>query len=159
MPSLRRIRLSASHEILRFLPESRAPFSRFNETSSSRIESQSSNTTTQLGSEYLYKVWYKPIGVALPLTTSALSLRPAIWSNSVAFSISCSTPKLLPTPGGPDTIIARMSPLVAALVISVRISKRSAISIIRSSSVLDELVSSSSCTIGRAAASLSLTNS
>ena len=43
-------------KILRFLPESRAPLSKFSATSSSRIESQSSNTNTQFGSEYLYSV-------------------------------------------------------------------------------------------------------
>ena len=134
IPSRRRALDSLNQEIVRFLPESRAPFSKLRATSSSKMLSQSSNTNTQLASEYLYRVWNKPIGVALPLTTSARSFLPEILSNKQAFSISCSTPKLLPTPGGPDTIIARMSPEVAALVISVKMSKRSRIRVIASSS-------------------------
>ena len=135
MPSRRRVLLSDNHEILRFLPESKAPFNKLRATSSNKILSQSSNTTTQLGSLYLYRVWYRPIGVALPLTTSARSRLPAILSNIQALSISCSTPKLLPTPGGPLTIIARMSPLTVAFVISCKMSNRSRIRSIACSSV------------------------
>jgi len=52
----------------------------------------------------LYKVLYKPNAVALPLTTSARRRLPEIWSNKQAFSTIRSTPKDLPTPGGPDTM-------------------------------------------------------
>jgi hypothetical protein len=85
MPSRRRALLSDNHEMVRFLPESKAPFNKFRATSSSKMLSQSSNTKTQLLSEYLYRVWYKPMGVALPLTTSARSRLPASLSNRWPF--------------------------------------------------------------------------
>ena len=56
MPSLRKVLDSDNQEILRFLPESNAPLSKFKATSSTKMLSQSSNTKTQLASEYLYNV-------------------------------------------------------------------------------------------------------
>ena len=65
-----------------------------------------------------------------------------------AFSSTASTPNDLPTPGGPDTIIPRTVPSIVASVISSRISNRSRISFIRSSSVCSFLSFSAFGTIG-----------
>ena len=70
-----------------------------------------------------------------PLTTSylgAFSPRVAIRS---CLPNTFSTPKLLPTPGGPDTIIALTSPFLDALVMSSNMSNRSRSRSITSSSV------------------------
>ena len=70
-----------------------------------------------------------------PRTISNLGLLSDILSKMPASFSFSSTPNDLPTPGGPDTIIALTVPSIVASVIVSRISKRSLIRSIAFSSV------------------------
>ena len=135
MPSLRNATLSDFQLIVRFLPESSTAFNMFKHTSSNKILSQSSNTRMSPLAELLYSVWYNPIGVIDPLTTSVLGGRPASLVSASYMSIILSTPNDLPTPGGPLTIRPLTTPFATASVIWSRIAKRSLILVIACSSV------------------------
>ena len=121
--------------ILRTFLESSAALSMFKLRSSNKIESQSSNTSTLSFDEKLYSLQYKPMGDIAPLTTSYLGGKLPNVVSVLYFSSTVSTPKLLPTPGGPDTIMALTSPRLVALVMSSRMAKRLRILSITSSSV------------------------